>query len=480
MTDRPDPTDLDPTPSGIDHNQDEDHYHLLLKIHEMRGLTIQSRFDTYLNKHGRDYAPSSFAADSTVLEANSTFHVGISQRHGPLDDLDPDSQADVTAQSTPSSAPDEFRPRRTQAATPSDERVGDLIQSETTTQDTASLDGLTIAFRTTPLLVDRQRAGPSGNAGSRSPLPRDRRHAPVVPAKESILQRISGPSPNPIKSKLPLLADVDSDTGSEFAAAVDHAPARIDRTEDGDDELGPSDLEMTPRRVKAHLRPDIKAATPGRSPRRPFNPTGYTSDSPVKPGRLATTRRTGYLSDGTPDPIRFNRTPLQTESFGIAGTRIGAPSSPLRRTRSPLSNPRGTSTPKASHVNHLMDGFSSMDDEPARGQADRSNVPPTYGGPVKQKTRPTPTPSLPLQAETIKQPVDLYRPPLTAETPTPNAALQRELERQAYELDRAYSAAGGDINELLTEAKAYHEAGIGGRMLERWVARFRQEKVCAV
>lgn len=121
-----------------------------------------------------------------------------------------------------------------------------------------------------------------------------------------------------------------------------------------------------------------------------------------------------------------------------------------------------------------------MDDEPARGQADRSNVPPTYGGPVKQKTRPTPTPSLPLQAETIKQPVDLYRPPLTAETPTPNAALQRELERQAYELDRAYSAAGGDINELLTEAKAYHEAGIGGRMLERWVARFRQEKVCAV
>ena len=469
--------------SGIDHNQDEDHYHLLLKIHEMRGLTIQSRYENYIGKHGRDYAPSSFAADSTVLEANSTFHIGISQRHGPLDALDPDSQADVTEQSTPSSAPDEFRAqrRRDTTTTPSGDPVGDLVRDDTTTQEGASLDGLTIAFRTTPLLVDRQPGVTAAIAsevatkhGQRASW--DRRLTSLAPAKESILQRISGPSPNPIKSKLPLLADVDSDTGSEYAAASPTALLKLDRTHDGDDELGQSDLDTTPRRAKVGgLRPRDSAGLPPRSPRPHAHPAGYLSDSPSRPGRMVMTGRTGYLSDGTPHATRLTKSSVLTptsNALGPSGSRLGDHLSPPPRISSPLTNPRATSTPKAART-RLMDGFSSMEDEP---RTDRASIPVTYGGPIKERFHSPPEVHTRDQGHSAR-PTDVPNLPLSRNhAMSSTVAIQRDLEQQAYELDRAFAAVGGNANELLAEAQAYYEAGVRGRVMERWSARYQQEK----
>jgi hypothetical protein len=463
-----------PTSSGIDHNQDEDHYHLLLKIHEMRGLTIQSRYETYLAKHGRDYAPSSFAADSTVLEANSTFHIGISQRHGPLDDPD----GDVTQQSVPSSVPDEFRPRRVPTTKAlNDQHADDLVSDETTTQETPAR---TVAFRTTPLLVDRQLPLDTVSRPSSS---RDRRPGTIVPAKESILQRISGPSPNLIKTKLPLLADVDSDTGSEYGPLPATTDARFDRTEDGDDELGPSDLETTPRRSHKAIRASTQTFDPIRSPGRATNLPGYMSDSPSKPGRLNVTRRAGYLSDGTPNVPHSARNPLRMDSIVPSGSRPYASSINPARSQSPLANPRGTSTPKASKT-RFMEGFSSMDEGPSRIEADsdresQASVPATYAGPVMPRQQTSSGPSG--QTATARHQTASDSPAAVPRPPSVHAsaavAAQRDLEQQAYELERAYSAAGGNITELISEAKAYHEAGICGRVLERWMSRCHREKV---
>ena len=484
-------------PSGLDHNQDEDHYHLLLKIHEMRGLTIRSRYDTYLSKHGRDYAPTSFMG-STIqhVEEDSTFHIGISQRHGTL-------REDDTLQTDPSSAPDEFRPARQAPPAPSDDLTASMTQDESTTND-HDLDRLTLAFRTTPLLIDRQ--APPSRHSSRSPERRPTSagrptRTTIPPAKEQILQAIHRPAVNAIKAKIPLLADVDSDIGSDADIAPDQTSPRFDApVHDGADELGPSDLDVTPRRQQRMVRSTLHESPRSRLRHIHYASTamGYLSDSPSRHPRPDTRRHNGYASDGTLATPQRNRLSVLDEPVPPAGSRF--PPMASRLPRSPLSTPRGTSTP-IKHTSRLMEEFSSMDEATGMAgddsdQHSHASVPLTYGGPVRRKpqtqtlpterSRPDSQTSLRAKADRSDSRTgyhlglpDPVMPPQRSrpQSPDPSRHVSDALDMEADRLDRAFAEKGGDMDDLMRGARTYYVTGILGRTMERWSTRLRHEQV---
>jgi hypothetical protein len=483
--------------SGLDHNQDEDHYHLLLKIHEMRGLTIRSRYETYLSKHGRDYAPTSFMG-STIqhAEEDSTYHIGISQRHGTL-------REDDTLQTDPSSAPDEFRPARQAPPIPSDDLTASMTQDESTTND-HDLDRLTIAFRTTPLLIDRQAPPPrhSSRSPERPPTSTGRTSRTTIPpAKEQILQAIQRPAVNPIKAKIPLFADVDSDIGSDADIAPGQASPRFSApVHDGDDELGFSDLDVTPRRQQRVARATLHDSPRSRLRHVHHASTaiGYLSDSPSRHPRPEARQHNGYASDGTLATPHRTRLSVLDEPIPPAGSRF--PPMASRLPRSPLSTPRGTSTP-IKHTSRLMEEFSSMDEATGLAGEDtdrdsHASVPLTYGGPVRRKPS---TPTLPTEASRpdlqtshhakpdrsnsrtgyhlgLPDPVVLPQRS-RSQSPDPSRHVSHALDMEADQLDRAFAEKGGDMDDLMRGAHTYYVTGILGRAMERWSTRLRHEQV---
>jgi hypothetical protein len=443
--------------SGLDHNQDEDHYHLLLKIHEMRGLTLRSRFETYLATHGKDYAASSFVETQGegLSQGEDTFHIGISQRHGNLEE-------DQTFETEESSVPDEFRPNRMRST---DGTVrGAHYSKDVVAANEAAVEAKARPVQNAAHSVRNRSAIPQAY----TPSPRDRRAlVDIPPAKAQILhslrphspivQKISG-LPQP---PFPLVTEEEG-----LAPWLIRDGQRPD--DDGDDELGLSDMEPSVN----HYR--------GKKSRANLNGISRTVDH--RPGNmrdiLAEDRRLytrspvagGHTSDGLPaTPRSFS---LLDEPLPRGTSRFPAMS---LATPTILTTPLATSTPLPPKT---LDGFSSMDEsmtiageETDRGS--RTSVPYTYGGAVRRK----------IATRGHLQPVDhkINLPRSTSpQLPSRDQAdihQLRVLEKEAYEMDRRFEQSGGDLKGLMDEALAYWKAGVYGRVLEKWMNQYKFEKV---
>ena len=435
---------------------------------------------------------------STIQQAeeDSTFHIGISQRHGTL-------REDDTLQTDPSSAPDEFRPTRQPLPISSDDLTASMTLDESTTND-HDLDRLTIAFRTTPLLIDRQAPPPRHTSRSRERPPTSTGRAIrtiIPPAKEQILQAIRRPAVNPIKAKIPLFADVDSDIGSDADISLGHNSLNFGApVHDGDDELGQSDLDVTPRRQHRVSRPILHDSSQSRlrNVHRASTAMGYLSDSPSRHPRPEARRHNGYASDGTLATPHRTRLSVLDEPIPPAGSRF--PPMASRLPRSPLSTPRGTSTP-IKHSTRLMEEFSSMDEATglAGDDTDRdshASVPLTYGGPVRRKPQ-TPThATTPFRPDSLSShhvkpdrsnsrtgyhlgvPDPVAQPQRSrSQSPDPPRHASQALDKEADQLDLAFAEKGGDMDDLMQGAHTYHVTGILGRAMERWSTRLRHEQV---
>lgn len=252
--------------SGLDHNQDENHYHLLLKIHEMRGLTIRKRFEAYLDKHGMDYAASSFNGTEYIGgndETAETSHVGISQRHDRQSDEEPRHPTAQLEEVSLISVPDEFQTRRSRLS------IGQRGHTRPTEADSDTAE--------TEVPAKTSQAGP-GKETTADPAANSHQsysnHWTSEFRSSPVLVDTSNPrsmsSQNPIKAKIPVLADVDSDMESSAAETIDAVQALGRR-----------------RQAQSYSRSNLRHQTPLRAQARPAEQATRAGDEPEAPDHQA-------------------------------------------------------------------------------------------------------------------------------------------------------------------------------------------------
>lgn len=456
----------------------------------MRGPTIRSRYDSYVEKNGREYAASSFVMTSTSFSRDST---GTHR--------DADEATDAS-----SSVPNEFSKRmrmaQSQQARQYQERTtdGDDADSNITEMmQPSDSDGNEKAE-----VVPRRQSLGSGTRISQAPS--NKSNTPI-PTLEAIRARLMNASQNPlppprqlytstqnsntssgtfIKAKLPFLADAKSDsdmTGPERMPGASTVQYRRRMAgEEGDDELGASDTDMvaaTPLRVA--VTNHRKANADGRS--RIQAGQGYVSDTQLTPNRTKSRAGNGYLSDSTIASLTGDHTP--SKSHLTNSRAMPSFSGELQDTstrediRSRMSVYGHSAPPVNPLISRLIGAESTVPKAPSRfgGNEARSDVPITYGGSVNHYQ---PAGNRDHLVKDIFHANTAPNAPTSSQQPQRNTAdihLMRALEQEAYGMEKAFEEAGGNPKQMLQAALSYYREGTAARALEKWVSAMRFEKV---